>query len=78
MQDSDCQQPDASYCAADLGYGNYCVQCVASSDCADAGPCNGAYLTCGSCYYNSDCPPDAPTCAFDSTLGIDACTDAGF
>jgi hypothetical protein len=75
VDDSDCQEPDASYCATDLGYGNYCVQCVASSDCGDAGPCNSGYLTCGSCYADSDCPPEVPMCTYGSP---DYCTDGGF
>jgi hypothetical protein len=75
LQDSDCQTPGSNYCAADLDLGNYCVQCVAASNCGDAGPCNGAYLFCGSCAYNSDCPVEVPIC---STQFFGYCTDGGF
>jgi hypothetical protein len=57
--------------------GTTCVQCIASSDCGDAGPCNSYFLMCGSCAANSDCPPEVPICVFEETVGY-ICTDGGF
>ncbi len=74
LQDMDCLLPNLPRCSADLDAGNACVQCLAASDCGDAGPCNGAVFSCGTCASDADCPTAAPTC-----LGAPSgsCSDAG-
>jgi hypothetical protein len=74
LSDSDCSQPGSPRCTSDIDAGNACAQCVAASDCGDAGPCNGALFTCGTCASNADCPSAAPTC-LNAPMG--SCSDGG-
>ncbi len=75
LQDSDCGADGGTpYCRTDIDAGTSCAQCLASSECGDAGPCNSNFFYCGTCAANSDCPPEAATCV-GAPFG--ACSDGG-